>query len=424
MITSFEDFKLNKQILRAIAEANYSNPTKIQQQGIPQILSGQDIVGIAQTGTGKTATYILPILMRLKYAQSDHVRCLVLVPTRELVVQVKDEFLKLGAYTDLRIVGIFGGKGTKEQVDLIKQGLDILIATPGRFMEIYLDGEIYTKALRFLVIDEADRMMDMGFMPQLRRILEVIPSRKRQNLLFSATMPQRVVELSHEFLEFPMKIEVSPQSMVAETINQQLYLVPNLKTKINLLLHLLSRDEHNHRILVFTRTKKNADNVFKYLKRKNFESVKVIHGNKGQNVRLNAIESFKKGDLKILVSTDVSARGIDVSEVSLVINFDVPVLYEDYVHRIGRTGRAGKTGLSVIFANPAEEYHVKKISELIRQEIPVAVLPESVETATTENWEKQEIARAIDYQKRKEDPSFKGAFHEKKQHKGEKKRKR
>jgi ATP-dependent RNA helicase RhlE len=408
---SFENFNLNKQLLNAVADAGFKTPTEIQQKCIPLILGGQEVIGIAQTGTGKTAAYFLPLLMKVKYAQGTEPRALVLGPTKELVLQLAEHGKQLAKYTDLRILPIFGGVGAKAQIEAINQGVDILIATPGQFMDIYLRGELPTKQIKFLVLDEADRMMDMGFMPQLRKIFEVIPN-KRQNVLFSATFSDRVERLSGEFLEFPVKVEVTPPATPAKQVEQELYLIPNLKTKINFLEHLLQNTEEYNRVLIFTRTKEVADNVFKYLDRKNLGPVRVIHSNKGQNTRINAVNDFKEGKLRILVSTDVTARGIDVIKVSHVINFDVPILYEDYVHRIGRTGRAFQEGKALTFATDAEVYHIKKIEGLIREKIPVRSIPSTIEIAETPFEESQAMAREIDWQKRKEDPEFKGAFHE------------
>jgi ATP-dependent RNA helicase RhlE len=253
----------------------------------------------------------------------------------------------------------------------------------------------------------------MGFMPQLRKIFEVIP-RKRQNLLFSATFSDRVERLSAEFLEFPIRVEVTPPATTAKQVRQELYEIPNIKTKINFLEYLLRDQEVFNRVMIFTRTKENADNIFKYLDRKDLGPVRVIHSNKGQNSRMNAVNEFKDGKLRILVTTDVTARGIDVTKVSHVINFDVPILYEDYVHRIGRTGRAFQDGMAITFVNPAEAYHVEKIESLIREKIPVKKLPAEIEIADTSRDEAKEMAREIDFQKRKEDPTFKGAFHKRK----------
>ncbi|MEL7001471.1 MAG: DEAD/DEAH box helicase [Bacteroidota bacterium] len=411
-IEHFEDFKLNRQLLNAVDDLGYKRPTPIQQKAIPLILNGHDLLGIAQTGTGKTAAFVLPILMKVKYAQGADPRALILAPTRELILQIEQNIKELSKYTDLRFVSLFGGVGPSKQIESIKQGVDIIIATPGRFMDIYLKGELTVKYLKTLVLDEADKMMDMGFMPQIRRILEVIPV-KRQNLLFSATMPKKVITLSEEFLEFPEKVEVAPESVTIDTIEQELYEIPNLKTKINFLEYLL-KDETLSRVIIFTRTKVIANNVTKYIERKELGNVRVIHSNKGQNSRINAMNEFKDGELRILVSTDISARGIDVSMVSHVINFDIPIIYEDYVHRIGRTGRAEHDGVAITFANKAEMLHVSKIETLIRQPIPKKPLPEQVTIEPTDKAERIEIEREIDAFKRRENPDFKGAFHEKK----------
>ena len=412
VITSFESFNLNKQLLNAVADLGFSSPTEIQQKSIPLILGGQEIIGIAQTGTGKTAAYLLPLLMKIKYAQESEPRALILAPTKELAIQIAEHAKQLAAYTNLRILPIYGGIGPKTQIEMIQQGVDILIATPGRFTELYLRGDLPTKQIKTLILDEADRMMDMGFMGQLRKILEVLP-RKRQNLLFSATFSERIEKLSAEFLEFPIKIEVTPQATAAKQVEQELYLVPNIKTKINFLEHLLQKKEEFNRVMIFTRTKESADNVYNFIERKGLGPVKVIHSNKGQNSRINAVNEFKEGHLRILVSTDVTARGIDVIKVSHVINFDVPAFHEDYVHRIGRTGRAFQEGKAITFCTKAEAYHIEKIENLIREKIPVKKLPSEIEITKTPYEEAQAMALDIDWQKKKEDPDFKGAFHEK-----------
>jgi ATP-dependent RNA helicase RhlE len=415
MATTFEDFKLNKQLLNAVTEAGYTLPTPVQEKTIPLIQAGHDVMGIAQTGTGKTAAFVLPLLMKIKYAQGIHPRALILTPTRELAMQIEEQIKILGKYTDIRFLSVYGGVGPKTQIETIKRGLDILIATPGRLMEIYLKGDLVLKELKTLVLDEADKMMDMGFMPQIRRVLEVIP-RKRQNLLFSATMQERVEKLSAEFLEFPMKVEVTPSATPVETVSQVLYQVPNLPSKINLLQHLLQDEEAFTRVMIFTKSKKNADNVFGFLSRKGKGEVRVIHGNKGQNARINSMEAFRGGEVRFLVATDVAARGIDISDVSHVFNFDVPIIYEDYVHRIGRTGRALKEGTSITFANEAEMHHIREIEKIIKMTIPEAPLPPGVKVTKTTFDEKQDIDKEIDNQKRKADPDYKGAFHEKKAH--------
>ena len=413
-MTTFADFELNRQLLSALEEAGYEAPTPIQTQAIPLVLAGHDVLGIAQTGTGKTAAYVLPLLMKIKFAQGTAPRALVLAPTRELVMQIDEAIGQLACHTDLRHLAIYGGIGPKTQVEALRKGVDILVATPGRFLDIYLKGEIWTKELKVMVLDEADKMMDMGFMPQIRRILEVIP-RKRQNLLFSATFPNKVERLSEEFLEFPLKVEVTPQATTAEMVAQRLYELPNFRTKVNLLSWLLLQEDFK-RVIVFTRSKESADNIYKFIARKvvSEEQVRVLHANKGQNTRINAMDAFREGNVQVLVATDVVARGIDIQEVSHVINFDVPLIYEDYVHRIGRTGRANHTGEAITFMTIAEEYHIQKIEKIIRMEIPRASLPSEVEVVKTPFDEQQNLLREIDSQRKKEDPDFKGAFHEKK----------
>ena len=400
-------------MLSAVADAGFEKPTEIQQKCIPLILGGQEVIGIAQTGTGKTAAYLLPVLMKIKYASGTEPRVLILAPTKELTLQIAEHAVQLARYTDLRILAIYGGVGPRTQIEQLGHGADVIIATPGRFMELYLKGELITKQIKTLVLDEADRMMDMGFMPQLRRIFEIIPPR-RQNLLFSATFHEKVERLSREFLEFPQKVEITPQATAAKQVEQELYIVPNLRTKINFLEHLLLDNEAFSRVLIFTRTKDVANNIYRYLERKGYGPMKVIHSNKGQNTRINAVNDFKEGRLRILVSTDVTARGIDVVKVSHVINFDVPILYEDYVHRIGRTGRAFQEGKAITYATPAELYHVRKIEKLIREKIPQRQLPSEVEVTETPAMEAKDMAREIDFQKKKEDPSFQGAFHDRK----------
>ncbi|MCC8410172.1 DEAD/DEAH box helicase [Mucilaginibacter sp. UR6-1] len=414
MAVTFDDFDFNRQILNAITDAGYEQPTPIQQKAIPPIANGQDVMGIAQTGTGKTAAYVLPIIMKLKYAQGEDPRALIIAPTRELALQIEENVRTFATYTDLRVVVLYGGIGPKTQIENINKGVDIIVATPGRFMDVYLAGHIVTKNLQVLVLDEADKMMDMGFMPQLNRILEVVP-RKRQNLLFSATMSDKIHQLSANFLEHPTVVEVTPQATPAATVTQKLYYVPNIKTKINLLKKLLEEDGEIKKLIIFCKTRVSAEGVFRFLSRKYSEDeVRVLHANKGQNTRINSINAFKADEVKILVATDVAARGIDVNDVSHVINFDVPIVIEDYVHRIGRTGRAYQSGEAITFCNPAEEYYIRKAEKLIRQQIPVQAIPADVFVEDTPYEERQDQAREIDMQKRRENPDFKGAFHEKK----------
>lgn len=414
METNFDDFDFNKQVLDALKEEGYLIPTPIQAKALKPAMNGQDIIGIAQTGTGKTAAYVLPIIMRLKYPQGDSPRALILAPTRELSMQISQWVSRLAKYTGLRHCVVYGGVGTKLQKEQIAAGVDILIATPGRFMELYFSEDIIVKKINCFVLDEADKMLDMGFMPAINGILEVIP-RKRQNMLFSATMSDKVQRLAGNFIEFPTIIEVEQQATPATKVVQKAFLVPNIKSKIRLLEYFIKDIAIFNKVIIFCKTRSIADNVFKYIARTLGENnVRVIHANKGQNTRINSMNDFRNSDIRILVATDVAARGIDIEDVSHVINFDVPLIYEDYVHRIGRTGRADKSGASITFINKAEEYHIKKIEKLMRQNIPMSPWPKEVELSETPFEEEQDMLKEIDLQKKKEDPNYQGAFHEKK----------
>ena len=410
---SFDALKLNRQLLNAVADLGYINPTPIQEEVIPLILAGHDLLGIAPTGTGKTAAFVLPIVRKLNYAQGDSPRALIFVPTRELAVQVYENAVELAKYTDIRSVRLIGGMGMQAQIEEVNKGVDLVVATPGRFMDIYLKGKINLKKVKILVLDEADKMMDMGFLPQLNSILEVVPN-KRQNLLFSATFHPKVEVLTEEFLDFPMKIEIAPNNVVVDTVEQFLYSVPNARTKLNLLVHLLEENESFSRVLVFARTRETAENIHRYLNRKEVGEWRAIHANKGQNTRINAYNEFRTGEVRGIVATDVAARGIDISEVTHVINFDVPVMYTDYVHRVGRTGRAEKEGIAITFATKVENMHVKKIEALIKDGIKELEIPTSVEILETTKEEAKAFDREIDRLRRIEDPKYKGAFHERK----------
>lgn len=415
-LPSFSEFKLNKQLLTAVADAGFKNPTAIQRKAIPLILGGSDVLGIAQTGTGKTAAYLLPLLMKIKYAQGTDPRALILVPTRELAMQVVEHIRMFGVNTDIRFLAVYGGVGMKPQVQALEKGIDVLVATPGRLMDLYLPGHLNLKEVRIFVMDEAERLLDMGFKRQIDRILEVVP-RKRQNLLFTATWNEKIKLISQDFLESPTEIRIAPQFKTAKTVSQVVYFVPNLRTKINLLESLIE-DPAYRKVIVFCKTKTTATNLYRYLTRMYGEEfVRVVHGNKDQNTRVNSIRSFRDEEVRFLVTTDVAARGIDIEEVSHVINFDVPLVYEDYIHRIGRTGRAFRTGDSITFCAPNDEYHLKKIQKLIGQKIPVLPIPAAVPVVETPAEELKAILREIDMQRRKEDPEYKGAFHEKKKKK-------
>jgi len=410
---TFSDLKLTRQFLNAIEEIGYEEPTPIQIQAIPPLLSGQDVIGIAQTGTGKTAAFLLPLLLKLKYAQGESVRGLVLAPTKELVVQIHSEAVKFARYTDLRIVSFYGGIGPKAQVESLSNGVDLIVATPGRFLEIYSRGHVETKRLKHIVLDEADRMMDMGFMPQIRQIQEIIP-RKRQNILFSATFPARVERLADEFLLWPTRIEVTPESTPVSTVAQFKYPLPNLRSKIAFIEWIIGNQLQDERLLIFARRKEEAENLSKFLQRNFDVGIRAIHSNKGQNARINAMNEFRSGEVQILIATDVASRGIDVPETRWVINASVPRDPHDYIHRIGRTGRAFRNGSALTLYDPSERFAIERIESLTQMEIQAFPDSPDLETFETPRFEKQAQAREIDRELRKRDPDYQGAFHEKK----------
>jgi len=409
---SFEELKLSKSILKTLDEIGFKEPTPVQEKAIPAIRSGANIVGIAQTGTGKTAAYLIPLLMNLVKAEGDEPRVVILVPTRELSIQVGEDIEELALNSNLRHAAVYGGVGWTKHAELAKQGIDLLVATPGRLWDLYKAGAITFKKVKYLVIDEADRMLDMGFMPQLRQLFEILPP-KRQNLLFSATFSGKIEKMAEEFIDHYEKIEVTLSATPAELVSQKIYTLPNFRTKLNLIQFLLQDEEVFSRVIIFVRTKEQADSVFKVIKRKSEGEKRILHSNKGQTSRINAIQAFKDGEIRILISTDVSARGLDASLVSHVFNFSLPPRYEDYIHRIGRTARAGNRGVAITLIDPSEEWHLKKIEKLMRMEIPRFDLPEGVEVVKTEFEERQVQLREIDRQRKIDNPEFQGAFHEK-----------
>ncbi|WP_419545679.1 DEAD/DEAH box helicase [Odoribacter laneus] len=405
---AFTDLNISKQILDALAEAGFEEPTPIQREAFPVIRSGKDMIGIARTGTGKTLAYLIPILMKLHYAQGKYPRAIVIVPTRELVVQVCESVELLTEYMDIRCVGIYGGTNIRTQQNAVYEGVDLLVATPGRFMDIYMNGMLRTPLVKTVVVDEADRLMDLGFMPQLRSILEVIPE-KHQTLLFSATFSTAVTTLASEFMVAPEKVEVAPQATPVDTVLQLRYDVPNIMTKINLLKLLLANKEEYSRVMVFTESKKNADRITDKLADYWKDELSVIHSNKAQNTRLNALRAFREGRSRIMIASDVAARGIDIQDVSHVVNFDIPALPEEYVHRIGRTARAGKEGVAISLVSPKEEERIEMIEQLIGQKIDLQALPERLEISDVLLDEEKIQTANIIYQKGR--PKGGGAFH-------------
>ena len=369
-IVDFESLNLCQPLLKALDEIGYVTPTPIQEQAIPLLIEGNDMLGCAQTGTGKTAAFSLPILDAMAedpWSGKPQIRVLMLCPTRELASQIRDNIEEYARHLDIRSMVMFGGVSQRPQVKLLRQGVDILIATPGRLLDLMGQGHVDLSYVQFLVLDEADRMLDMGFIRDIRKILAQIPE-NRQSLLFSATMPSSIVELSRDMLYEPVRVEVSPESSTVEAIEQSLMFVMK-KDKRDLLTHLI-RDENPEKVLVFSRTKHGCNRIVKQLAQDEIEAL-AIHGNKSQGAREKALGRFREGSLQVLVATDVASRGIDVSDISHVINLDLPNESEVYVHRIGRTGRAGQGGIAIAFCDENEGEYLRGIEKTIRQEIPV-----------------------------------------------------
>lgn len=366
----FEDLSLSKSIQKAVFELGYLEPTPIQQQAIPLVLKGSDLIGCAQTGTGKTAAFAIPIIHQLhrivgSSKKAKEIRCLVVTPTRELAVQIGQNFDQYGKYTNLTQLTIFGGVSQIPQVDTLRKGVDILIATPGRLLDLHKQGFIDLDHLHTLVLDEADQMLDMGFVNDVKKIVKLTPD-NRQTLLFSATMPIAIRELAEMFLKNPETVSVSPVSSTAENVEQKVYFVDKTE-KRNLLYHLIKNDNLSD-VLVFSRTKHGADNVVKAL-RKNGIAAEAIHGDKSQNARQRVLDAFKNKEVGVLVATDIAARGIDIDQLPVVINFDLPNIPETYVHRIGRTGRAGNGGIAISFCSKDEHGYWKDIQKLIKVDV-------------------------------------------------------
>lgn len=366
-MTKFADLHLSAPIQQAIKDAGYTTPTPIQAQAIPVVMENRDVLGCAQTGTGKTAAFLLPMLDRLQQVEpSKQIKALILTPTRELAAQIGESFSTYAKHTALRHLVIFGGVKQEPQVKQLKRGVDVLVATPGRLLDLQGQGFIDLSQTVFFVLDEADRMLDMGFLPDIKRLLKLLPT-DRQNLLFSATMPKDIVELASQFLQDPVRVEVDRESSTVEQIEQRVLFVEQSKKKQ--LLKSLLDSEQIAAAIVFTRTKHGANRVATFLEKGGI-SAAAIHGNKSQNARTRALDGFREGTVKVLVATDIASRGIDVDLVSHVFNFDLPNLPESYVHRIGRTGRAGSTGQAIAFCSPDEAEYLIDIEATIGQQVP------------------------------------------------------
>ena len=366
---AFKKLEIIEPILKAVAAEGYTIPTPIQQQAIPLVLQRKDLLGCAQTGTGKTAAFAIPILQILheQKPMAPGIKVLILTPTRELAIQINESFAAYGKFTGIRHTVIFGGVSQLHQTNALRRGVDVLIATPGRLLDLMTQGYIRLDKLQIFVLDEADRMLDMGFIHDVKKIIAKLPA-KRQTLFFSATMPPEIQKLAHVLLTHPAKVEVTPPASTVDKIEQRIFHVGKME-KPELLLHLL-QDKAIITALVFTRTKHGADKVVKILQRHHIKAA-AIHGNKSQNARQDALSSFKNGGLRVLVATDIAARGIDIDDLTHVINFEMPNIPETYVHRIGRTGRAGNTGIAISFCSVDERDELKDIQKLIGKNIPV-----------------------------------------------------
>ena len=392
----FEDLKIIAPIIKAIKEEKYVEPTSIQEKAIPLILNRNDVLGSAQTGTGKTAAFAIPILQhlfldRMKNNKPLRIKALVITPTRELAIQIAESFTTYGKFTGIKNTVIFGGVNQRSQTDALRRGVDVLVATPGRLLDLIEQGFIRLENIKYFVLDEADRMLDMGFIHDIRKIIAKLPT-KRQTLFFSATMPNNIVELSRKILNNPKRVQISTVSSAAETVKQYLYYT-NKSSKKNLLIHILQAQKIVQ-VLIFSRTKHGADRIARNLKKQDIKTG-VIHGDKAQNQRQKALKQFKAGELRVLVATDIAARGIDIDKLKFVINYDIPNIAETYVHRIGRSGRAGEEGSAISICEPEENAFIKEIEKLINRKIQLVKenpFPQTEKPMTgkeKKEWEKE-----------------------------------
>ena len=411
----FEELNLSNSLLKALADQEFVNPTPIQEKAFPVVMSGKDVIGIAQTGTGKTLAYLLPMLRQHTFSNQKDPRILILVPTRELVIQVVEEIRKLTTYMSVRIVGVYGGTNINNQKQQLYDGLDILVATPGRLVDLSMTGILRLKSIQKLVIDEVDEMLNLGFRPQLISLMEIIPV-KRQNLMFTATLTEEVGRLISDFFSNTCKIEVTPHGTPIEKITQLVYHVPNYNTKVNLLELLLTENKEYSRVLVFVSTKKTADRLFDTIDAKFHGQIGVLHSNKSQNFRINALKQFEEGIYRVLMTTDLIARGLDISDVTHVINFEMAETPGDYINRMGRTGRADKEGVAISFVTEKEKSYQIEAEALMQRLIPVGSLPANLvisgvfteEESPTNLFDKN-------YHKASSIKDSQGAFHEKKE---------
>lgn len=410
---SFKDLNLNTPLYNALDDLGFTEATPIQEQAFNVIASGKDVVGIAQTGTGKTFAYMLPILKNLKFSKQDTPRVLILVPTRELVVQVVEEIEKLSKYINNRVLGVYGGVNINTQKQEVAQGQDIIVGTPGRLYDLAVSHVLKLKSIQKVVIDEVDIMLDLGFRHQLMNIFDILPHR-RQNIMFSATMTEEVDALITDFFIAPEKITIAVSGTPLKNIEQERYEVPNFYTKVNLLNHLLRNKDTFTKVLVFVAYKKMADRLFEMLEGEFKGECCVIHSNKTQNYRLRSIENFESGKHRILIATDVMARGLDIDDISHVINFDTPNYPENYMHRIGRTGRAEKQGHSITFSTEKELESIQTIQDYMDLQIPLISFPQNVAISKDLIEEEQPQIQEPNNPTKRKKASIGEPFHEKK----------
>ena len=411
---NFKDLNINNPLLKALEDLEYIHPTPVQVESFPVIMSGRDVVGIAQTGTGKTFAYLLPILRQLKYSEQRHPRVLIIVPTRELVLQVYGEVNRLTKYMSIRAGAMYGGGNINKQKAMVFAGLDVLVSTPGRLIDLASIGAIKLTSIQRLVIDEVDEMLEQEFRAQLNSIMDYLPA-KRQNILFSATLTEEVEKLFTEFFNNPIKVEVAPHGTPLEKIIQLGYYVPNFGTKVNLLTHLLQTDETLNKVLVFSSKIKNADKLFEMMHQHFAGNIGVLHSRKPQTQRFEALRQFSENEIRILVATDVAARGLDVVDVTHVINFDTPDNPNDYLHRIGRTGRIGKDGTAITFMNAAEEEYIGEIEAVMNKKINILDFPQEVALSKIMSDDEKPKLKEKNYLKSVKVADERGAsFHEKK----------
>ena len=401
---TFKDLPLIPALLNAVADRNYTEPTPIQAKTIPLILQRKDVLGVAQTGTGKTAAFSIPTIQLIQRIEGRNtgkptLRALIVTPTRELAIQIEENITAYSKYTNVKHTVIFGGVKQHKQVEELRKGVHILVATPGRLLDLVGQGIISLATVKMFILDEADRMLDMGFINDIKKLLKILP-KERQSLFFSATMPNDIVNLSRKILKNPVKVEVTPPSSTAETIQQYLYYT-NRTDKKKLLLHIL-KNRNIDQVLLFSRTKHGADRIARDLHRKKISSA-AIHGNKAQNQRQRALKKFKAGDIRVLVATDIAARGIDIKELKYVINYDIPNVAETYVHRIGRSGRAGEDGVAISICEPEENAYVRNIERLIKQKVkvvkdnPFPQTDEPMTEAEKKEWNKEKQRRKQEF---------------------------